>query len=143
MLARYIEQLAEVVLGSDGRTFAKAFVRDRGQGIFVDEGGEADGVRGVVSGHASFLETCAAPLWPLNDGIGGLGAEGSRDEGMDEDTARALGEKLRARAERAKAACVHVGDAAVRTLLLQNFAETMVAFFIEPQHIFPFFGQCF
>ena len=89
---------------------------------------------GGVGGYASFLETCAAPLWAPNDGA---------DGGTDEDTARALGAKLRSRAQAAKAACVRVGDVGVRTLLLQNFAETMAAFFVEPQYIFPFFSYCF
>ena len=99
---------------------------------------------GGVGGYASFLETCAAPLWPSNDGTDGLGgAAGIRDGGKDEETARVLGAKLRSRAQRAKAACAHVRDVGVRTLLLQNFAETMAAFFIEPQYIFPFFSGCF
>ena len=61
----------------------------------------------------------------------------------DEDAARSLSAKIHQRAERAREVCARVGDTAVRSILLQNLAETMVSFFMDAEYIFPFFSECF
>ena len=99
--------------------------RDRGQGI-VDSGQQ-------TGDSARLFESCAAPLLPSAGSVDG-----------DAEVARELNAKLRKRAEGAREVLVRVGDQAVRTVLLQNFAETMVSFVLqEAGHIYPFFIRCF